>query len=185
MKALRNKRPANNVQAKFIQLRSELATTIIDLEEEIDLTLVALVAQTTLLLVGPPGTAKSFTLEHIMKSIHGAKYFSWLMGKFTEPDEIFGPVNILALKAGKRERITTGKLPEAHAVFLDEIWKSSTAIANSLLRAINERVYDNGDGEKKIPLKTLVAASNEYPQDGEFGAMFARFVLRKNVAYVP
>jgi MoxR-like ATPase len=107
-----------------------------------------------------------------------------MMGKFTEPDEIFGPVDIMALKSGTRKRITRGKLPEAHWAFLDEFWKSSTAIANSLLRVVNEKKYDNGEGDVSVPLRVFVAASNEYPQDGELGAMFDRFVLRKEVRYV-
>ena len=182
----RDRAPAKapNLKSKFAQLRAELAASLIDREDEIDLTLTALIGQTSLLFVGPAGCAKSMTLESIFKAVAGGKVFTWLMGKFTEPDEIFGPVDILALKAGKRRRITAGKLPEAHVAFLDEFWKASTAIANSLLRIVNERVFDNGDGEAPVPLKCLVAASNEYPQDGELGAMFDRFVLRKNVNYV-
>lgn len=118
------------------------------------------------------------------KAVSEAKVFTWLMGKFTEPDEIFGPVDLLSLKEGKRRRVTQGKLPEAHAAFLDEFWKASTAIANTLLRIVNERVFDNGGGDEKVPLRCLVAASNEYPQDGELGAMFDRFVLRREVTYV-
>lgn len=172
------------VQKKFTILRDDLNASLIDRSEEIDLTLTATVAQSTLLLIGPPGTAKSYTLESAFRAIKGSNVFTWLMGKFTEPDELFGPVDILALKQGIRRRITKGKLPEAHAVFLDEFWKASTAVGNSLLRAVNERVYDDGSGEKKIPMRVLVAASNEYPQAGELGAMFDRFVLRAEVEYL-
>ena len=171
-------------QRKIVQLRKDLSARLVDRDAEIALTLTALFSRSSLLLVGPPGTAKSYTLESVFKQVTGAKGFVWLMGKFTEPDEVYGAVDILALKNGVRRRITADKLPECHWAFLDEFWKASTAIANTLLRVVNERVYNNGEGDRPVPLKVLVAASNEYPQDGELGAMFDRFLLRKEVTYV-
>lgn len=175
---------SSNVQQKIGLIRKSLHNCILEHEEEVDLALTALISSNHLLLTGPPGTAKSFLLENVLKPITGAKYFSWLMGKFTEPNEIFGPVDILALKQGKSRVIITNKLPEAHIAFLDEFWKSSTAIANTLLKITNEGYFNNGDGDQKVPLRVLVAGSNEYPQDGELGAMFDRFILRKEVKYV-
>lgn len=171
-------------QSKITAIRSSLHSCILEHEDEIDLGLTALISNSSFLMVGSPGTAKSMMLEAMLKPITGAKYFPYVMGKFTEPDEIFGPVDILALKNGKRRRITSGKLPEAHLAFLDEFWKSSTAIANTLLRITNEKLFDNGDGDQPVPLRVLVAGSNEYPQDGELGAMFDRFIIRKEVKYV-
>lgn len=171
-------------QQKINQLVKDLLGSLIERDEEVYLTATAVVGRVSVLLVGPPGCAKSFALESFVRAISGASYFYWLMGRFTEPDEIFGPVDVLSLKQGKRKRLTARKLPEAHFAFLDEFWKSSTAIAGTLLRITNERVFDDGEGERKVPLQTLFAASNEYPQDGELGAMFDRFVLRKEVSYV-
>lgn len=171
-------------QFKVQGIRKALAASLLERHEEIDLTLTALFARESLLLVGPPGTAKSMTLESVTKAIRGANYFGYLLGKFTEPDELLGPIDLLAYsREGKRKRLTRGRLPEAHTVFFDEMWKASTAIANTLLKALNERVFDNGDGEVPIPMRAFVAASNEYPQDGELGALFDRFVLRAETRY--
>ena len=173
-----------DVQRKINAIFSEISGSLFEREEEIELTLVSILSQSSLLFVGPPGTAKSFALEKVINQIEGAQKFLWLMGKFTEPDEIFGPVDILSLKQGIRKRNTEWKLPKAHFVFLDEFFKCSTAIGNALLRIVNERVYNDGSVEVKVPLRTLVAASNEYNVDGEMGAMFDRFILRKEINYI-
>ena len=180
-----NAEPASDPQYKLQQLRKELNAALVGRQDEIDLTLTALVGQTSLMFIGPHGAAKSMCLEMALKQIQGASYFSRLMGKFTEPRELLGPTDIAALKEGKNRCVTKGMLPEAHAAFLDEYWKASTAIANTLLKITNERVFDNGDGERPVPLRTLVVASNEYPQDAnELAAMFDRFVIRAEVRYV-
>src|SRR5205085_6519104 len=97
------------------------------------------------LLVGPPGTAKSLLLDALMSWMHGRK-FTILFTKYTTPEECFGPISVAGLKEDRYRRITTGKLPEADGGFVDEVFKGSSAILNTLLRIINERVYDNGDG---------------------------------------
>ncbi len=177
-------KPTNAIQTKFATTRKELADSLIERDSEIDLTMTALIAKQHALLVGPPGVGKSLLLDSLMNWMHGRK-FSILFTKFTVPEEVFGPISIVGLKADKYRRITTGRLPEADAAFGDEIWKASSAIANTLLKALNERVYDNGEGPRPIPLRIFVAASNEYPhaQEGgkELGALFDRFLFRKNV----
>ncbi len=108
------------------------------------------------------------------------------MTKFTAPEEVFGPVSLAALKADKYVRVTTGKLPEADYCFIDEIWKASSAILNTLLKILNEGLYDAGDGvARKVPLKLCVAASNEWPSPDtgkELTALFDRFCLRTAVS---
>jgi MoxR-like ATPase len=177
---------APTVQQKFSATRRELAAALIERDEEIDLVLVALICQEHPLLVGPPGTAKSLLLDSVMKWAGTARGFSILLTKFSTPEEVFGPVSVTGLKSDRYERITTGKLPEADFAFCDEIFKASSAILNTMLRILNERLYQNGDGTfHKVPLKLCVAASNEWPQDQEggkeLGALFDRFLFRKKV----
>ncbi len=173
------------VQEKFVTTRKELSAALIERDEEIDLVLTALVCQEHVLLVGNPGTAKSLLLDSVMSWL-GGKKFTILFTKFTTPEEVFGPISVVGLKEDKYRRITTGKLPEADGCFVDEVFKASSAILNTLLRILNERVYDNGDGTlEKVPLKICVAASNEWPQSQEGGkelnALFDRFLFRRCV----
>lgn len=172
------------VQNRIVGLRKDISGKLLEREDEIDLTFTAIVASTTLFLAGPVGAAKSFTLESILSHIDGATYFPYLLNKFTEPDEIFGPIDVPAMLKSKRRRLVDGYLPTAHFAFLDEYFKASTAIANTLLRIVNERKYNNGDGDVKVPLIAMVTAGNEYPQGDELAASFDRLVLRKNVRYV-
>jgi MoxR-like ATPase len=166
------------VQEKLVQTRRELSTALIERDEEIDLVLTALVCREHPLLVGPPGTAKSLLLDSLMAWMKGKK-FSILFTKYTTPEECFGPISVVGLKEDRYRRVTTGKLPEADGAFGDEIWKASSAILNTLLRILNERVYE------KVPLLIFVAASNEWPhaQEGgkELSALFDRFLFRRTV----
>lgn len=173
------------LQAKFQTTRAELAAALIERDAEIDLALTALLAQEHLLLVGPPGCGKSLLLDALLTWLDGGQRFTLLFTKFTVPEETFGPLSLAALKEDKYRRITTGKLPEAHLGFLDEIFKASSAILNTLLRLLNERVCDTGDGPVPVPLRLCVAASNEWPaaQEGgqELAAVFDRFLFRTAV----
>lgn len=143
----------------------------------IDGMLTALLAKEMLFLIGPPGTAKSAICEALCKAING-NYFSWLVSKFTTPEEIFGPISLKSLEQDKYERVISNKLPEANIAFLDEIFKGSSAILNTLLPVINERKFYNGDVPKKIPLQVLFGASNEIPEAQELAALYDRFALR-------
>jgi MoxR-like ATPase len=178
---------ANTIQAKFALARSEMGTALIERRAEVDLILTALICQEHPLLVGPPGTGKSLLLDSLLAWMgQGAKRFSILFTKFTTPEEVFGPISVAGLKADVYRRVTTGKLPEADVGFADEIFKASSAILNTMLRILNERVYENGDGTfGKCPLKICLAASNEWPGDQEggkeLGALFDRFLFRKTV----
>jgi len=176
---------STSLQGKFGATRHELDEALIERDEEIDLVLTALIAQEHVLLVGPPGTAKSLLLDALARWLDGRR-FTALLTKFSQPEELFGPISLKGLKEDRFVRVTTGKLPEAELVFLDEIWKASSAILNTLLRLLNERVFDAGDGALvSVPLKICVAASNEWPQQFEGGkelhALFDRFTFRKSV----
>src|SRR5439155_24719656 len=137
------------------------------------------------LLVGPPGCAKSLLLDSLLAWAGGTR-FSILLTKFTVPEEVVGPVSLAGLKADRYVRVTAGKLPEADFAFLDEVWKASSAILNTLLKLLNERTFDAGDGiARTVPLKLCVRASNEWPSPDtgkELSALFDRFVLRRSVA---
>ena len=173
------------VQAKFVAARTDLAAALIERDDEIDLALTALVAAQHLLLVSPPGCVKSLLLDALLAWTGGTK-FAILLTKFTVPEEVFGPVSLAGLKEDRYVRVTTGKLPTADVAFLDEVFKASSAVLNTLLRILNERTFDAGDGvARPVPLKLCVAASNEWPSPEtgkELAAVFDRFVLRKAVA---
>ncbi len=171
-------------QEKLQACRATLRSTLIERDVEIDLCLTALVAREHVLLVGPPGTAKSMLASAIVRWLDGRK-FEILLTKFSTPEEVFGPISLSGLKSDRYRRITAGKLPDCEIAFVDEIFKASSAILNTMLTVLNERRYDN-DGERlSCPLQLAIAASNEWPGsngDGkELGALFDRFVLRKSV----
>jgi MoxR-like ATPase len=173
------------VQATFVQARRELSTTLIERDEEIDLCLTALIAREHILLVGPPGSDKSLLLDSLL-SWAGGRKVSILLTKFSVPEEVFGPVSLVGLKEDRFVRVTSGRLPEADFAFVDEVFKASSAIPNTLLKVLNERSYDAGDGvARPVPLKLCVGASDEWPSPEtgqELAALFDRFCLRKAVA---
>ncbi len=185
MKPYRPPSDPNPLREKFTLTRKELSSALIEREDEVDLVLTALVANEHVLLVGPPGCGKSLLLDSVLSWTGGSK-FSILLTKFTSVEEVMGPVSLTALKADKYVRVTTGKLPEADYAFVDEVMKASSAILNTLLKILNERVYDVGDGvARKVPLKLCLAASNEWasPDTGkELAALSDRFLLRKSVS---
>src|SRR4051812_5542238 len=184
MKAFRPDDRVSSVQDKFAAVRRDLAAALIERDAEIDLTLTALICREHLLLVGPPGCGKSLLLDALMRWL-GGRTFSCLLTRFTTPEELFGPVSVAGLKEDKYRRVTVGKLPEADGCFLDEVFKGSSAILNTLLRILNERTFDNGGDVLSVPLRLCVAASNEWPAQQENGkeltALFDRFLLRKAV----
>jgi MoxR-like ATPase len=169
------------IHSKFQTCRDELNAALIDRDDEIQIALVALVANEHAVFVGPPGTAKSLLSDSIVGFLDCRKY-SVLLNKFSKPEEVYGPVDVMALKSGVFRRITTGMLPECEVAFLDEAFKASSAILNTTLKLLNEGLYQNGDVLMKCPLRLCIAASNEWPTEAkELGALFDRFLFRKLV----
>jgi MoxR-like ATPase len=165
-------------------LRETIKNSLIERGAEVDMMLLGILSRQHVLFVGPPGTAKSMMVDNLMAAIDGVKGFSALMHKFVPPEETVGPLKLSELKNDKYERQTQGYLPEADLAFLDEIWKSSASILNTLLRLLNERQFRNGNVTIDTPLRSAIAASNEYPIGESFattGALFDRFLLRSDV----
>lgn len=154
-----------------------LKAAFVGKDEIIDLLGIALVAGENLFLLGPPGTAKSALVQQLGRRIDG-KVFDYLLTRFTEPNELFGPFDIRRLREGELVTRTEGMLPEASLVFLDELLNANSAILNSLLMVLNERVFRRGRETWKLPTLAVVGASNRLPEDDALGALFDRFLLR-------
>lgn len=181
-------RPAGEIPPDLTErirsLRDALMTGLVERDVAIRLALIASLAGEHLLLLGPPGTAKSLVARRLRQAFSSATYFERLLTRFTVPEELFGPLSIKGLEEDRYERLTEAYLPQAAIAFLDEIFKANSAILNSLLTLLNEREFDNGKRREKTPLIAVVGASNELPQDGELEALFDRFLLRLHVGPV-
>ena len=156
---------------------AEACRGLVQRETLVELVVLCAVAREHMLVIGPPGTAKSEAVRRIARRL-GGSYFEYLIGRFTEPSEIFGPVSLRKLKEGIVETETSGMLPEAEIAFLDEVFLGSTAILNTLLGILNERTFRRGHTSVHCPLRVCVGASNELPEDGQLGAFADRFLVR-------
>ncbi len=161
-----------------------LKAAFVGKDEVVDLLGVALAAGENLFLLGPPGTAKSAVVQALGRRLDG-RTFDYLLTRFTEPNELFGPFDVRRLREGELVTNTEGMLPEADLVFLDELLNANSAILNGLLGALNERVLRRGREVRQLPMLTCVGASNHLPEDESLGALFDRFLLRARVDNVP
>ncbi|MGE0547083.1 MAG: AAA family ATPase [Kofleriaceae bacterium] len=173
-------RDSADLRDRINRFRVALGRYFVAKQPLIDLMCVAAVAQEPLLLVGPPGTAKSDLVIKFKEAlkISDAEYFEYLLTRFTEPSEVFGPIDIAELRTGRYLRRDRGKLPTARLVFLDEIFKANSAILNSLLTVINERKFYQDGQPVPVKLRILLAATNELPENVELAALKDRFCLK-------
>src|SRR6266699_2378498 len=171
---------AEALRKRLANFRKSLARFFVHKQELIDLMLVAAVAQEPLLLVGPPGTAKSDLVLKFKDALGLADedYFEYMLTRFTEPSEIIGPIDINQLRDGRYIRREKGKLPTARLAFLDEIFKSNSAILNILLTIINEKKFYQDGVPQPVRLRILFAATNEIPEQSELAALEDRFCLK-------
>lgn len=168
------------VETQIKTLLKVLSQGIFEKEHILAMALLSAIAGESIFLLGPPGTAKSLVARRLKMAFKDCRSFEYLMSRFSTPDEIFGPVSISMLKNEDRyERVVDGFLPTATIVFLDEIWKASPSIQNALLTAINEKIFQNGRDTIHLPMKGLIAASNELPAEDEgLEALWDRFLVR-------
>ena len=170
--------------ASLRQALAEAGRGLVEREALLEMVALAAVAGEHVLVIGPPGTAKSEAVRRVSRAV-GGRYFEYLLGRFTEPSEIFGPIDLRRLKEGVVETETAGMLPEAEFAFLDEVFKGSTAILNTLLGLLNERIFRRGHTSVRCPLRVCVGASNALPEDESLAAFADRFLVRAFVDPIP
>ena len=174
----------NDFTDRIRTIRDALTEGLVERDVAVRLALLAALAGEHLLLIGPPGTAKSLVARRLRLAFKDAAYFERLLTKFSVPEELFGPLSIKGLEEDRYERLTESYLPAASVAFLDEIFKANSAILNALLTILNERMFDNGTAREKTPLVAVIGASNELPEGEELDALFDRFLLRLHVGLV-
>jgi len=169
----------------ILNIKQEFSGYFKERDAEINGSLLALLSGEHVLLLGPPGTAKTLLANKICETIEGGNFFHYLLTRFSTPEEVFGPLSLKALEKDEFSRRVEGYLPTAHIALLDEIFKANSSILNSLLTVLNERKYHNGKEVMDVPLFSVFGASNELPEEDEsLEALYDRFLFRYSVDYI-
>ena len=173
-----------SAQAKMQRISAEINNLFVEREELVKIMMLSICTGTNLLMLGPPGTAKSAITQELCSRIENANYFQWMLNKTSDPSEILGSFSVKEMEHDRFIRITTGKLPEAHIAFMDEVFKSNAPTLNTLLTIMNEHIFYNDGKANPVPLISMFGASNEPPEDETLDALYDRFIFRMNVQYV-
>ncbi|MED0738531.1 AAA family ATPase [Aneurinibacillus thermoaerophilus] len=174
----------NFVIRQLRMIFDHLCNKFVEREDVIQGAMLSIIAGQHMLLIGPPGTAKSAFLKEFCKFIQNIKLYELLLSKETTPDELLGPFNEREKAYGRYIRLTANKLPEAHISILDEIFKAKGETLNSLLNVLNERIFIQNGKPEKVSLISTFGASNEYPQEVELAALYDRFLIRMETQYI-
>lgn len=175
----------DKLKNKIEILIKKLNVGLIEREEQVKIALLSAITGENVLFIGPPGTGKSILSRRIANVFKDVDYFEYLLTKFTTPEELFGPISIKELENDKFHRNIEGYLTDSEIVFLDEVFKANSAILNSLLTIMNERIYHNGYQKEKIKTKMIIGASNELPREEyELDALYDRFLFREKINYI-
>jgi MoxR-like ATPase len=180
MKPISDDKNSSTIKRKLKTIIAKMESGLIERSVEIRILLLAAVSGEHVLFIGPPGTAKS-ELARRLANICKGTYFERLMSSFSVPEELFGPLSMRALEEDHYVRQIKGYLPDCKIAFIDEIFKANSAILNTLVTILNERLYDNGNHRYRIPLLCLVGASNELLENEELEALYDRFLFRRKV----
>lgn len=173
-----------SAQTKMSQIAIELNQQFVERDELVKIMLLAITTGTNLVMLGPPGTAKSAITRELCSRITNGSYFEWMLNKTSDPSEILGSFSVKQMENDHFMRVTSGKLPEAHIAFIDEIFKSNAPTLNALLTIMNEHIFYNDGKAVDVPLISMFGASNEPPEDETLDALYDRFIFRINVQYV-
>jgi MoxR-like ATPase len=166
---------------KLQNFRGALSSAHLERGPVIDGLLASVLSKQNAFLLGVPGTGKSDLVRSVCAGITGANYFGYLLTPTTDPSEVFGPVAVTKLLADEYTRDVNGYLPTAHIGFLDELFRGSSAILNSLLTLLNERTFNNGKENIKTPIQSIIAATNTWPDEESLQAFADRFLFRPTV----